>query len=154
MKPYYALPPGLAAVLALPTLAMARPVTVTAQFADYGGYNAYAAVYITDAQGKVVQTLHVAGTKAKYYRSLSGWARGASGSIDGLTGASIGSGGTLTVTADVADAMIDAGYQVRIDTSVEDGNAYAADAAAPLAAASVGQPAPGNGYVQSLTVSY
>lgn len=154
MKPYYALPLGFVAAVALPTLAMAKPVTVTAQFADYGGYNAYAAVYITDAQGKVVQTLHVSGTKAKYYRSLSGWARGASGSIDGLTGASIGSGGTLKVTADIADAMLDAGYQVRIDTSVEDGNAYAADAAAPLAAASVGKPAAGHGYVKSLTVSY
>lgn len=154
MKPYYALPLGLVAAVALPTLALAKPVTVTAQFADYGGYNAYAAVYVTDAQGKVVQTLHVAGSKAKYYRSLTGWARGASGSIDGLTGASIGSGGTLTVTADVADAMIDAGYQVRIDTSVEEGNAYAADAAAPLTAAAVGKPAPGHGYVTSLTVSY
>lgn len=154
MRPYYALPFGLAAVLALPTLAIAKPVTVTAQFADYGGYGAYAAVYVTDAQGKVVQTLHVAGKKAKYYRHLSGWARGASGSVDGLTGASIGSGGTLTVTADIADAMLDAGYQVRIDTSVEDGNDYAADAAAPLAAASAGKPVAGHGYVQSLTVSY
>lgn len=154
MRPYYTLPLGLVAAIALPTLAIAKPVTVTAQFADYGGYGAYAAVYVTDAQGKVVQTLHVAGKKAKYYRHLSGWARGASGSVDGLTGASIGSGGTLTVTADIADAMLDAGYQVRIDTSVEDGNDYAADAAAPLAAASAGKPVAGHGYVQSLTVSY
>lgn len=154
MRPYYALPLGLVAAIALPTLAIAKPVTVTAQFADYGGYGAYAAVYVTDAQGTVVQTLHVAGKKAKYYRHLSGWARGASGSVDGLTGASIGSGGTLTVTADIADAMLDAGYQVRIDTSVEDGNDYAADAAAPLAAASAGKPVAGHGYVQSLTVSY
>lgn len=154
MKPFYALPLGFAAAVALPALAIAKPVTVTAQFADYGGYGAYAAVYVTDAQGKVVQTLHVAGKKAKYYRNLSGWARGASGSIDGLTGASIGSGGTLEVTADIADAMLDAGYQVRVDTAVEDGNTYVADGAVPLAAGSVGKPAPGNGYLQSLTVSY
>lgn len=152
MKPFYALPLSVAAAVALPTLALAKPVTVTAQFADYGGYGAYAAVYVTDAQGKVVETLHVAGHKAKYYRHLQGWARGASGSIDGLTGASIGSGGTLQVTADIADAMLNAGYQVRIDTAVEDGNDYAADAVAPLDAP--GKPAAGHGYVQSLTVSY
>ena len=154
MKPFHALPLGFAAAVALPALAIAKPVTVTAQFADYGGYGAYAAVYVTDAQGKVVQTLHVAGKKAKYYRNLSGWARGASGSIDGLTGASIGSGGTLKLTAEVADAMLDAGYKVQVDTAIEGGNEYAADAAAPLAAASAGKAAPGNGYVQSLTVSY
>jgi hypothetical protein len=154
MKPFYALPLGFAAAIALPTLAVAKPVTVTAQFADYGGYGLYAAVYITDPQGKVVQTLHVAGSRAKYYRHLSGWARGARGSIDGLTGASIGSGGTLKVTAEVADAMLDAGYKVQVDTAIEGGNEYAADAAAPLAAASAGKAAPGNGYVQSLTVSY
>jgi len=154
VKPYYALPLGFVAAVALPTLALAKPVTVTAQFADYGGYGLYAAVYITDPQGKVVQTLHVAGSRAKYYRHLSGWARGARGPIDGLTGASIGSGGTLKVTAEVADAMLDAGYKVKVDTAIEGGNEYAADAAAPLSAASAGKPAPGNGYVQSLTVSY
>ncbi|MBS1163996.1 MAG: hypothetical protein H6R00_21 [Proteobacteria bacterium] len=154
MKPYYALPLGFVAAVALPTLALAKPVTVTAQFADYGGYGLYAAVYITDPQGKVVQTLHVAGSRAKYYRHLSGWARGARGPIDGLTGASIGSGGRLKVTAEVADAMLDAGYKVQVDTAIEGGNEFAADAAAPLSAASAGKPAPGNGYVQSLTVSY
>lgn len=154
MKPYYALPLGLVAAVALPTLALAKPVTVTAQFANYGGYNAYAAVYITDPQGKVVQTLHVAGSRARYYRELSGWARSARGPIDGLTGASIGSGGTLKVTAEVADAMLDAGYKVQIDTAAEGGYAFTADAATPLAAGSVGKPAPGQGYVKSLTVSY
>lgn len=154
MKPSFALPLGFAAALALPAAALAKPITVTAQFADYGGYGAYAAVYITDPQGKVVQTLHVAGSKARYYRELAGWARSARGSLDGLTGASIGSGGTLRVTAEVADAMLDAGYTVQVDTVIEGSTAYTRDASVPLASSAVGKPSAGNGYLKSLTVSY
>ncbi len=56
------------------------------------------------------------GQKSKYYKHLTGWAR-ASGlqasEYDGLTGASVTSGKTLTITLDLADAYIDAGFQLK-----------------------------------------
>ena len=73
---------------------------------------------LTDANGAYQKTLWVAGKKAKYYKHLPGWARGggtAAGQYDGVTGASVGSGETLTVSTDLADNLIDAGYQIRID---------------------------------------
>ena len=103
-----------AAALALPGLAEARPVTFEATLKNYGGNGAYVVLYVTDAAGKYRGTLWMAGGKAKYYRHLSDWQRasgGAAGEIDGITGASIGSGKTLKISLDLADALIDAGYQ-------------------------------------------
>jgi hypothetical protein len=146
---------GLVTALTLPTLALAsgaeaRPVTLTTQLRPYGGNGAYIAIYLTDAQGKYHSTLRVAGSKTKYHPHLRDWARGRVGEasrIDGVTGASVGSGQTLRVTVDIADALIDAGYQVRIDTAVEDGRDNPAEIIVPLTAAAAGRPVSGRGYV-------
>ena len=113
----------LTTALTLPGLAEARPVTLTTQLSNYGGNGAYLALYVTDAQGKYVNTLWMAGTKSKYYDHLSGWARASGGrpaEINGITGASVGAGRTLEITLDLADALFDAGYSLRIDAAVED----------------------------------
>ncbi len=65
----------------------------------------------------------VAGSKAKYYKHLSAWSRLSAADnqrLLGVTGASVGAGRTLKVTADLADALLDAGYEIRIDAAVED----------------------------------
>ena len=67
---------GLAVSVALPALAQAREVTFTTELLDYGGDGAYMALYLTDASGAYQGTLWVAGKKSKYYKHLSGWARG------------------------------------------------------------------------------
>ena len=146
---------GLAAAVAMPSLAEARTVTLTTTMKNYGGNGAYLAIYLTDAQGKFQSTLHVSGGKTKYYKHLRDWNRGRAAerqNIDGITGASVGSGLTLKFSADVADALIDAGYQIRVDSSVEDGRDNAADVIVPLTAANAGKPVAGKGYVKSVTV--
>ena len=112
-----------AVALALPAMAQARSVTLTTQLKNYGGDGAYLAVYLTDAKGAYVRTLWVAGGKAKYYKHLADWNRlsaADSKRLQGVTGASVGAGRTLKVTADLADALIDAGYEIRIDAAAED----------------------------------
>lgn len=144
----------LAGVLALPTLAQARPVTLTTQLKNYGGNGAYLAIYVTDAAGKYQKTLWVSGKKAKYYKNLRDWARGSgmrASEFDGVSGASVGSGRALKVTVDIADALIDAGYEIRVDTAVEDGRDNPAEVRTPLTAVGAGKPAPGRGYVQSFS---
>lgn len=142
----------MASSLALPVFAEARPVTLTTQLKNHGGEGAYLALYLTDAQGRYHSTLWVAGKKAKYYRHLADWARGSgmsASALDGVTGASVGSGRALKVTADIADALIDAGYQIRIDSAVEDGRDNRADVIAPLTKQGAGKPVAGRGYVNS-----
>ncbi|NYT64215.1 DUF2271 domain-containing protein [Alcaligenaceae bacterium] len=142
----------LASVIALPGLAQAKPLTLTTQLKNYGGDGAYLAFYVTDAKGQYQKTLWVSGKKAKYYKNLRDWAR-ASGlkpsEFDGISGASVGSGRSLTVTVDLADALIDAGYEIRVDSAVEDGRDNPAEVRVPLTAAGAGKPAAGRGYIQS-----
>ena len=109
-----------ACALALTPLAHSRPVTLTTQLKNYGGDGAYLAVYLTDAKGAYVRTLWVAGGKAKYHKHLSDWYRLSAGDaqrLNGVTGASVGAGRNLKVTADLAEALIDAGYEIRIDAA-------------------------------------
>lgn len=151
--------PALAAtaVLVAPVLAEAREVTFETTLKNYGGNGAYVVLYVTDAAGAYKGTLWMAGGKAKYYRHLSDWQRASGGraaEIDGITGASIGSGRTLKISLDLADAMIDAGYQVHVDTAVEDGMDNPSEVVAPLDAAASGKPVAGKSYVKSFTVTF
>ena len=143
-----------ACVLAVPALAQARQVTLTTQLKNYGGDGAYLAVYLTDAKGAYAGTLWVAGGKAKYYRHLSDWNRLSAGDtkrLAGVTGASVGAGRTLKVTADLADTLIDAGYEIRIDAAVEDMRDSPAEVRVPLATSQAGKPQAGKQYIQSMS---
>ena len=141
--------------LLAPSLAMAKTVTISGQMASYQGHAAYFAIYITDAAGTYQRTLYVAGSNARYYRDLRTWARGVStaGRLDSITGASVGSGRTFSVSVEIADALIDAGYQIRVDSAVEHGQFFSAAPTIPLATTSSGQTFTGNGYVGTLTVA-
>lgn len=144
----------IASVMALPALAQARPITLNTDLQSYGGNGAYLAIYVTDASGKYQKTLWVAGKKAKYYKHLRDWARGSgmkASEFDGVTGASVGSGRNLKVTVEIADALLDAGYEIRVDTAVEDKNENPADVRVPLTKAGSAKPAAGHGYVKSFS---
>ena len=143
-----------ACALALPAFAQSREVTLTTQLKNYGGDGAYLAVYLTDAKGAYAGTLWVAGGKAKYYKHLADWSRLSAGDakrLQGVTGASVGAGRTLKVTAELADALIDAGYEIHVDAAVEDMRDSPSDIRVPLSTAQAGKPQAGKQYIQSLS---
>ena len=143
-----------ACALALPALAQARQVTLSTQLKNYGGNGAYLALYLVDAKGAYARTLWVAGGKAKYYKHLADWNRLSAGDarrLAGVTGASVGAGRTLTVTAELADALIDAGYEIRIDAAAEDMRDSPAEVRVPLSAANAGKAQAGKQYIQSFS---
>ena len=143
-----------ACALTLSAGVQARPVTLTTQLKNYGGDGAYLAVYLTDAKGAYAGTLWVAGGKAKYHKHLSDWNRLSAADarrLNGVTGASVGAGRTLNVTADLADALIDAGYEIRVDAAVEDMRDSPAEIRVPLTTQNAGKPQAGKQYVQALT---
>lgn len=145
---------ALSTAFALPGLASARPVTLTTTLKNYGGDGAYLAVYLTDPSGAYVRTLWVAGKKSKYYKHLSDWHRATGGSpsqINGLTGASVGEGRSLKVTADLADALFDAGYKLNIDAAAEDMRDSPRDISVPLTKTGAGKPVAGRSYVAGFT---
>jgi hypothetical protein len=147
----------LTAAFIAPTYAQARQVTLETTLKAYGGNGAYAAVYLLDASGKYKGTLWMAGDKTKYYRHLSDWSRASGGrlaEVDGITGASIGSGKTLKITVDIADALINAGYKVHVDTAVEDGMDNPSEVVAPLDISASGKSSVGDGYVKSFKATF
>jgi hypothetical protein len=140
-----------AGALALPSIAAARPVTLETQLTNYGGDGAYVAIYLTDRGGGNARTLWVAAPKAKYWRHLADWQRATGGTakVDGISGASVGAGKTLRVTVEVADALLDAGYEIHIDTAVEKMKDNPSEVVVPLTAAGAGKATAGRGYVKS-----
>jgi len=143
---------SVAAVMTVPAYAQAREVTFSTQLNNYGGDGAYLALYLTDADGKYHETLWISGEKSKYYKHLRDWARGSGlnqAEYDGLTGASVTSGRTQNVTLELDDALIDAGYQVRVDSAVEDMRDNRSDVVVPLTTEGSGKSIAGRGYVQS-----
>lgn len=141
-----------AAAFATPSLAQARPVTFEVKLKPYGGDGAYVVLYVTDKAGAYKGTLWMAGGKSKFYRHLADWQRlsgGAMAELDGITGASVGAGRTLTVTVDLADTLIDGGFEVHVDTSVENMRDNPSEVVAPLTSAGAGKPVSGRGYVQT-----
>ena len=146
----------LATALSVPGMAMARDVSIQTSLTQYGGYPAYLAVYLANPDGSYNSTLWVSGQKTRYYGALRGWARavssGGSLNLDGITGASVGSGETLTVHANLADTLLDAGYQIHVDTAVENGGQYADDAVIDLTSAPA--TASGTGYVDTLSLGF
>lgn len=143
-----------ACALALPALAHSRQITLSATLKDYGGDGAYLAVYLTDAKGAYAGTIWVAGGKAKYHQHLSDWNRLSSADgrrLQGVTGASVGQGRTLKVTADLADALIDAGYEIRIDAAAEDMRDSPSEIRTPLSSSNAGKPQAGKQYIRSFS---
>ncbi|WAL81401.1 DUF2271 domain-containing protein [Pandoraea sp. XJJ-1] len=145
----------LTGALVAPSLASARQVSFETQLSNYGGDGAYVAMYVTDRAGRYQGTLWVAGRKAKYYRHLSDWYRATGGTpkVDGITGASIGAGKTLRATLDLSDTLLDAGYEVHIDTAVEDMKEYPSEVVVPLTTSGANKTIKGRGYVKSFRYS-
>jgi hypothetical protein len=144
----------LAGSFLFPAMGQARPVVLSTQLQAYGGNGAYLAFYVTDAAGNYKKTLWVAGKKSKYYKHMSAWARGSGGdapSFDGISGASVGSGKSLKVTVELADTLIDAGYEIRVDSAVEDGRDHPAEVRVPLTKTGAGKPVQGRGYIKAFS---
>lgn len=156
MKPLYAALALTTAIIS-PGLAAARPVTLTANLAQYGGPGAYLAIYVTDASGAYAGSLWMAGGRSRYYRHLSDWSRLTGGDVaqvDGITGASVGSGRSLELTMDLADALFDAGYTLHIDAAAENMRESPNDVAVPLTTQGAGQPVQGRRYIADFSYAF
>lgn len=147
----------LGTALVAPAAAHAREVTIQGQMSSYRGPQAYLAVYLAKPDGNYDSTLYVAGSSARYYRHLAGWARLASRdatlSLDGITGASIGSGQRFSINLSLADALINAGYTIHIDSAVEEQGTAADDVVLSLETAQSGIAQSGRGFIGSASVN-
>lgn len=146
---------AISTAVTLPAAVSARTVTLTANMKDYGGPGAYLALYVTDASGAYVGSLWMAGGRSKYYRHLPDWMAATGGNtaeVDGITGASVGSGRSLELTMDLADSLFDAGYTLHIDAAAEDMRESPNEVAVPLTSA--GASAKGRRYIADFSYAF
>lgn len=156
MKPLLALFATTTA-LTVPGVASARPVTLTTNLSNYGGSGIYLALYVTDSSGNYAGSLWLAGRRSRYYRHLSDWFRMTNGSrsqINGITGASVGAGRSLTVTADLADSLFDAGYSLHIDAVAEHRRESPSEIVIPLTTAGAGTAVRGRSYISAFVYNF
>ncbi|MDZ4134822.1 MAG: DUF2271 domain-containing protein [Paracoccaceae bacterium] len=144
---------------AQPDAAQAREVTLTTTMNDtYRGVGGYVIWYITDPErGNYKGTLWAAGRSTRYYGQFRHWWRATAPisktrhkEYDGISGASLERGEVLTVTVEIADELFDAGYVIRVDSTVQEGHDYPSDVVVPLTSEMAGVPVEGQGYVASV----
>lgn len=141
---------ALTTALSLPSIAQARQVNINTRISNFGGSGVYLAMYITDSAGQYRGTLWMAGSRSSYYTHLRDWMRlshGAFGDIHGITGASLTSGQDLRLSANLADALFDAGYKLHIDVAVEDWGDGPSDLVVPLSTKDAGKTFHGRRYI-------
>ncbi len=151
----------LAATLALSLVvaadAEAKSLSIDLKMADYSGRQAFLVAYVVDGKGKYVSTLYAAGSNEKYFEHFDRWFRlfqRARRGVDGTTGASIGAGAATTVSVDVPDSVLNAGYTLRLESAVENQYYVPDEVAVPLDDAHNGKAMSGKSYVSSMTVSF
>jgi hypothetical protein len=139
---------ALAPALVTAGAAEAKPVKISVTIAQYSGPNTFLAMYLTDKTGAYKSTVWVAGGRTNYWRHLRTWFAATGGrGADGVTGASVGAGRTLTVTPDIAASMIDAGYVLHIDAAAEGIGESPDEIQVPLTSSGAGQAMAGNGFI-------
>ena len=74
--------------------------------------------------------------------------------VDGITGASVGTGRGLELTMDLADALFDAGYTLHIDAAAEEMRDSPNEIEVPLTSAGAGQPVTGRRYIADFTYAF
>jgi hypothetical protein len=145
---------ALAVSLALvPGFAAAEKATFLVQLNDYDGDEAYFSLYLVDPDGRYVRTLWVSGDEDRWYPDQPRWWKyvgRAQEDISAVTGASTAPGDRSVIRIELEPDVLDAGYTVRVDTSVEDQSNYPNDVDTALVSETHGEKIDGTGYVRYL----
>ncbi len=121
------------------------------QLTNYGGEGAYVVVSLINPHGEYERTLSMSGDDEEWYEDMPAWYEfynGKKENIDGVTGASIISGGRKITVLGIDPAKIDAGYKLRFETAVEDKEYYEKDLEIDLTTEVANQRLKGEGYIR------
>ncbi len=125
------------------------------QMNAYTGEGAYIVVSLINPKGDYEKTLYMMGKDKKWYNGFKEWFKffNKTQKLDAKTGASIGGGDRTMVNLDIDDAVVDKGYKLRFESSVEDQKYHVADVEIPLTADALAGKADGKGYIKYIRFS-
>lgn len=118
---------------------------------NYSGEKAYVVVSLINREGNYVKTLYVQGDDEEWFPDLKKWwdfRGGTTENIDAITGATIGNGERNIISLVFDTSEIDAGYQLRFESAVENQKYYAVDAEVALNSESLTAKVDGQGYIR------
>ncbi|WP_051221786.1 DUF2271 domain-containing protein [Neptunomonas japonica] len=143
----------LASLLALAAPSQAKEAVVLVQLNEYKGPEAYFHLYLVNPKGKFDRTLWVSGPEKIWWPDSKRWFGYHSRTrenVDGITGASTAGGARSVMQVKIDEALVDAGYKLRVETSVENADNVQADAEIELTSDNQRKKIPGTGYVRYL----
>ncbi|KPM32336.1 Periplasmic protein [Croceitalea dokdonensis DOKDO 023] len=148
---------GTLTIFSLALLAFSQaPETVNykcmIQLTNYEGEGAYVVVSILDGDGTYQETLYVQGDDAEWYRDIEQWWKNLYGvrrpELDGIVGETVAGGQRKMTVLKIPADKIDAGYQLRFESAVEDQEYYAQDIQFPLTTENLKQKMEGAGFIR------
>lgn len=126
------------------------------QMNAYKGESAYVVVSLVNANNKYEKTLAVLGPDKKWYDSLTEWFKAQQAKpekLDAITGASIKGGDRRISTFSIDDKLLNKGYKIRFESSVEDQKYFADDVEIPFSTDKVLEKANGKGYIKMVKIN-
>lgn len=146
---------GLLISISVPALAQTSKYKCMLQMNAYTGEEAYIVVSLVNPKGEYEKTLYLMGKDKKWYNGFKEWFKffGKTQKLDAKTGASIGGGDRTMINLDIDDAVMNKGYKLRFESSVEDQKYYLADVEIPLTAGALAGKTDGKGYIKYIRFS-
>ena len=125
------------------------------QMIAYTGEEAYIVVSLMNPKGDYEKTVYMMGDEKKWYNGFKEWFKffNKNKKIDGKTSASVGGGDRALITIDIDDAVVNKGYKLRFESSVEAQKYHMADVEIPLTTEALAGKADGKGYIKYIRFS-
>lgn len=126
------------------------------QMNAYKGESAYVVASLINPQGKYERTLAVLGPDKKWWDSLTEWYKAQqvkAEKLDAISGASIKGGDRRIISFSIDDKLMNKGYKIRFESSVEDQQYVANDVEIPLTTAQFTNKADGKTYIKLVKIN-
>ncbi|RZK41715.1 MAG: DUF2271 domain-containing protein [Pedobacter sp.] len=125
------------------------------QMNAYTGEEAYIVVSLINPKGAYEKTLYMMGPDKKWYNGFKEWFKffNKTKSVNAKTGASVGGGDRSMVNLEIENALLNKGYKLRFESSVEAQNYHVDDVEIPLTAEALAGKADGKGYIKYIRFS-
>ena len=105
------------------------------QMTNYSGEGAYIIVSLVNSDAKYEKTLYILGDDPEWYYEITEWWSYFGKKrrhVDGITGATLSGGERKMFAFSLDPEMIDKGYSIRFETSVEDQGYFPSEIEIPL----------------------
>ncbi|ODT56901.1 MAG: flagellin biosynthesis protein FlgD [Paludibacter sp. 47-17] len=126
------------------------------QMNAYKGESAYVVASLINPQGKYERTLAILGPDKKWWDSLTEWYKAQqvkAEKLDAISGASIKGGDRRIISFTIDDKIMNKGYKLRFESSVEDQKYVVDDVEIPLTTAQLTTKANGKTYIKLVKIN-